>query len=115
MAKRHDPVVQLRMELDGNQVFQRYIGRSAAAGRELEIGELTKIHRGFVTGLDRDWIQVTMSSDARNVLVHIRNITSVEETGRDTSHLSPDIREAVAQHRRLFERIATREVEKLGN
>lgn len=73
----------LRIGLEDDQLFQKYIAARVAKEQELEIGTTADLQTGFVTGFDDRvlWLVSTESEDLPAVLIVRDNITSIKETG----------------------------------
>lgn len=99
--------------MEGNQLLQKYIATRARRERELEIGTLTEVHTGFVTGLDDVFVQIaeTETDDFKAVLVGLANITYVKETGSVIDDYASRARR-LREYTTIFKTLSERELEK---
>ena len=110
----NEPTVQVGLQ--GDQVFQKYIATTARKIREIRFACVDAIYIGFVTGLDREWVQLALTFEGENVtnlertLVRLENICSVRETGRGIEDLKPLQAEATRKYTSLFRKISNGEL-----
>lgn len=73
----------LRIGLQSDQLFQKYIAGRVLRGQELEIGTTADVNTGFVTGFDERvvWLVSTETQDLPAILIGRDSITSIKETG----------------------------------
>lgn len=69
------------LALQGDKVWLRDIATAAAKELEVEIGLVSGSYvKGFLTGLDELWVQLTTSDERERTLINIQNIQSVKFT-----------------------------------
>lgn len=68
--------------LPDDQMFTNTIIQRVARQKEILVTSVSgKSHIGFITGIDREWIQLTTTQTQRLVLLNLLNIETIEETG----------------------------------
>jgi len=106
-------MTDITVQLPGNnQLLQRFIASRVSKEREMEIGTSAEVNRGFVTGMDEGWVQMTLSSNGNPVIVRIESITVITETGKALKDYGPDFQRRVRQYAELFTRIVNKELTK---
>lgn len=104
-------MADITVQLPGTtQLLQRFIASRVAKERELEIGTPAEVNKGFVTGMDEGWVQMTLSSNGNPLIVRIESITVITETGAVLKDYSADFQRQVRQYAELFTRIVTKEL-----
>jgi len=102
----------LAVAMEGNQLLQKYIATRAKKERELEIGTLTEVHTGFVTGIDDRYVQITTSDELAAVLIGLANVTYVKETGYSVDALTDrDKVKKIREYTTVFRKLSERELE----
>lgn len=78
----------LGVRLPSNTLFDNFILRSvlldAEVSARLQTGRVTK---GFITGVDGEWLQITEPKDGNSTLVHIPSIQEVTKTNTRIANL----------------------------
>ena len=104
----------ITVQLPGNnQLLQRFIASRVAKERELEIGTSAEVNRGFVTGMDEGWLQMTLSVNEHPVIIRIDSITVITETGKGLDNYSDSFRRRVRSYAELFNRIVKKELDRI--
>lgn len=80
--------------LPDDLMFTNTIIQRVAKQKEIVVTSVSgKTHVGFITGIDREWIQLTTTQTQRLVLLNLLNIETIEETGFSLRTVKLDLNE----------------------
>lgn len=106
----------MNLSLEEDQLFQKFVGRAATKQHEVRFVSLDLDYVGFVTGLDEDWIQLTLTGTDHkspdrlaSTLLRLSNLSAVSETGRTVADLSENEAAQVRSFTSLFRKISQAE------
>jgi len=87
----------VRVGLDGDQVWQKFLASRIAREREFSIYQTDgAIDTGFVTGFDEVCVQLSTSeSNPRALIIRVSAIAKITETGNRVSDLPHESREKI--------------------
>ena len=88
-----------RLALKSDSMFQRSLMRTISREQEVKVFTAGSVYRGFVIGLDEEWLQLTVrqETDWRPVLIQLRLIEAIEQTGSTIHSLVAEARKTVSQ------------------
>ncbi|WP_267716704.1 hypothetical protein [Streptomyces sp. CoH17] len=93
----------VQIALGADEMFQRAVARRVVFGSELLFTTANgREYRGFPTGLDEDWIQITTTADQTAVWLSLQQIVSMEETGKKIKDFDPVIQEKINKFQGAF-------------
>lgn len=101
--------------LQGDEGFQRFLARKVILEAELEVGTSGEIYRGFVTGLDSEWLQITTTKDQDAILLRLGAVEHIRDTGSRLDSLPSDAASRVRKFARTISRVAEQSLAASGD
>ena len=84
------------IRIQGEGLFDNFIVRTVLLDSEVSV----RLHsgtvvKGFITGIDEGWLQVTETQKSNPMMVQLSTIQELSRTGRRVANLPKDSREMV--------------------